>query len=66
MPDPAHPGKTGALAQTGAGAGPGRPRPLDTIEPLGAAGVDVFGSGSGLFNENDGAENIWLLKEHLH
>jgi ribulose-phosphate 3-epimerase len=38
---------------------------LDTVDELVAAGVDVFVSGSGIFNENDVAENIRQLKARL-
>ena len=52
--------------------GPGRPhsggrrRAPDTVDELVAAGVDVFVSGSGIFNDKPVAENLRRLKELMH
>lgn len=39
---------------------------LDTVDELVEAGVDVFVSGSGIFNKNDIFENVRRLKERLN
>jgi ribulose-phosphate 3-epimerase len=39
---------------------------LDTVDDLVEAGVDVFVSGSGIFNKNDIFENVRKLKERLN
>ncbi len=39
---------------------------LDTVDQLVEAGVDVFVSGSGIFNENDIFENVRRLKEKIN
>ena len=39
---------------------------LDTVDDLVEAGVDVFVSGSGIFNNNDIFENVRKLKERLN
>ncbi len=39
---------------------------LDTVDELVDAGVDVFVSGSGIFNKNDILDNVRQLREHLN
>uniref|UniRef100_A0A7C5EN55 Ribulose-phosphate 3-epimerase n=1 Tax=Desulfobacca acetoxidans TaxID=60893 RepID=A0A7C5EN55_9BACT len=39
---------------------------LDTVDDLVAAGVDVFVSGSGIFNDHDIFDNVRKLKERLN
>lgn len=39
---------------------------LDTVDDLAAAGVDVFVSGSGIFNNSDICENVRQLRERIN